>query len=101
MPVGVRPAAADEVAVPVEDGLRRDQERSPPLARDQAGDQGDERSVGPAEAWPADLAAEHRQLVAQDEYLGVFPEAIPAMGTNEPEYPAKGLVEEGQGHGSA
>ena len=75
MPVGVGPAPADEAAVPVEHGLGRDQERAPPLARDQAGEQGDERPVGPAEAWPADLAAEHRQLVAQDEYLGVLREA--------------------------
>ena len=36
---------ADESPVPVEDGLGRDQERTPPLTRDKAGEQGDERPV--------------------------------------------------------
>ncbi len=50
----------------------RDQERTPPLTRDQAGKQGDERPVRPVEAGPAGLAAEHRQMVAQVECLGVL-----------------------------
>jgi hypothetical protein len=48
------------------------QERAPPLTRDKTGEQGDERPVRPAEAGPADLAAQHCQLVAQGEYLGVL-----------------------------
>ena len=86
--------------MPVEHRLGRHKERAPPLTRDEAGEQGDERPVGPAEAWPPDLASEHRQLVAQDEYLGVLPQGIPPVGTNEPEHPTEELVEEGQGHGS-
>ena len=37
----------------------------------------------------------------QSEYLGVLPQGIPPVGTNEPEHPTEELVEEGQGQGSA
>ena len=60
---------ADEAAVPGEHGLGRDQERAPPFTGDEASEQGDERPIGPGEAGPPDLAAEHCQLVAQDENL--------------------------------
>jgi hypothetical protein len=39
-PVGVCPVPADEAAVPVEHGLWGYEERAPPLAWDQAGEQG-------------------------------------------------------------
>jgi hypothetical protein len=92
-PVGVGPVPPDEVAVPVEHGPWRHQERAPPLTRDEAGEQGDERPVGPAEAWPPDLASEHRQLVAQDEDLGVLREGTRPVGPDEPEHPTEELVE--------
>ena len=97
----VGPVPPDETVVPVKDGLWCDEERTPPLTWDQAGEQGDERPVGPAEARPPDLAAQHRQLVAQDEYLGVLREGIGPAGPDEPERPTEDLVEEGEGHGRA
>ena len=85
-----------------EDGLGRDRERSPPLTGDEAGQQGDgeEAAVRPAKAGPADLAAEHRQLVAQDEYLGVLCQGVRPVASDSRAMRAE-LVEEGEGHGSA
>ena len=90
----IGPVPAYQPAVPVEDGLGRDQERTPPLTRDKTGQQGDERPVRPAEAGPADLAAQHRQLVAQDEDLGVLRDGAHPVDTDELEEAAQEPVEE-------
>ena len=92
---------ADEAAVPVEHRPGRDQERTPPLTRDQAGEQGNERPVRPAEAGPPALAAEHRQLVAQDEDLGILGDVAQMVHTGELKDPTEETVEERQGHGRA
>jgi len=60
-----------------------------------------ESSVGPAEPGPPDLAAEHGQLVAQDEDLGVLREGTHPVGPDEPEHPTEALVEERERHGRA
>jgi hypothetical protein len=80
----------DEAAVPVKHGLWGYEERSPAVPRHEAGEQGDQSPVGPAEPGPPDLAAEHRQLVAQDEYLGVLREGAPPVARDEPEQSARG-----------
>jgi hypothetical protein len=85
--------------VPVEDGLGRDQERTPPLTRDDAGEQGNERPVRPAVAGPRDLAAENRQLVAQDEDLGILGDFAQVVHMDELKDPPEETVEERQGHG--
>jgi hypothetical protein len=50
---------------------------------------------------PPDLPPQHRQLVAQDEYLGVLREGIPPVGPEEPEQATEELVEEREGYGRA
>ena len=51
--------------MPAEDGLGGDEERRPPLAGNQLGQRGDDRSIRPGEAGPADLTLEHGELVAE------------------------------------
>ena len=74
--MGVGPVPSDEAAAPAEDGLWRYKEAVPPLTRDETREQSDQRTVGPAEAGAPDLAAEHGQLVAQDEDLGVLRKGV-------------------------
>ena len=85
---------ADQATVPVEDRLGRDQERAPPLPGHEAGEQGDQRPVRPAEAGPPNLASEHRQLLAQDGYLGVLRQGVHPADSDEPEHPTDQLIEE-------
>src|ERR1035441_1713189 len=62
--VRVGPALLDQRAVPSQDRLWADEERSPRIGRTQAGQEGDEGTVGPSEAGTGDLPAKHGQLVA-------------------------------------
>jgi len=100
-PVGVCPVPADEAAVPGEHGLGRDQERAPAFTGGEAGEQGDERPIGPGEAGPPDLAAEHCQLAAQDEDLGILGDVAQKVRTDELKDPPEETVQERQGHGRA
>ncbi len=72
----VGPAPADKRAVPDEDRLRRDEERSPALSGYEAGEQGDQRSIGPSEARTSDLATQHGELMAKHQYLGILGDRI-------------------------
>ena len=99
--VRIGPVPPDQAAVPVQDRLGRDEERSPPLPRDEAGEQGDQRPVRPAEARPGHLAAQHGQLMAQHEYLGVLRQAVHPVDAEELKGASGEAVEERQGHGPA
>ena len=85
--------------MPAEDRLRRDEERSPALSGHEAGQEGDEGTVGPGEAGTGDLAAEHGQLVAEHEDLGILGRGIRPVDANDLEDASDETVEEGQGHG--
>ena len=82
----IGPAFADQRAVPAEDCLRRDEERSPELSGYEFGQEGDEGTVGPGEAGTGDLAAEHGQLVAQNKDLGVLGRSIRPVDANDLEH---------------
>ncbi len=84
--------------MPVEDGLRGDEEPMPPLTRDEASQQGDQRPVRPREAGPRALAAEDRQLVAQDQDLGILRQVVQMVYTDELKDATEETVEERQGH---
>jgi hypothetical protein len=96
--VRVGPALADKRAVPSEDCLRRDEERSPALTGYESGQEGDEGTVGPGEAGTGDLAAEHGELVAQDKDLCILCRGIRPVDANDLEHALEETVEEGQGH---
>ena len=72
----VRPVPANKRAVPAEDCLRGDEERTPALARHKSSEESDEGTVGPGEAGTGDLAAKHGQLMAEHEDLGILCRAI-------------------------
>ena len=97
--VRVGPAPADHRTVPTEDGLRRDQERTPELARHETGEEGDNGTVGPGEAWTGDLAAKHNQLVAEHEDLGIFGDRVDPEDAERSEDASEEPVEEGERHG--
>jgi hypothetical protein len=60
----VGPALLDQRAMPAEDRLGRDEERTPALPRHKTSQERDECTVGPGETRTADLAAKYGQLVA-------------------------------------
>jgi hypothetical protein len=95
----VGPALLDQRAVPIEDRLGRDEERSPALTRHKTGQESDECTIGPGESWTDDLAAEYGQLMAEYQDLSVLSRGIQPVDTNGLEDAPDETVEEGQGHG--
>jgi hypothetical protein len=85
--------------MPAEDRLGRDEEGCPPLTRDQASEDTDERSIRPGEAGTGGLALEHGQLVTQHEDLGVLGHRVHPMNPNHLDDTADEAVEEGERHG--
>jgi hypothetical protein len=85
--------------VPTEDGLRRDQERTPAIARHETGEEDDNGTVGPGEAWTGDLAAKHSQLVAEHEDLCIFGDRVHPEDVEHFEDASEEAVEEGERHG--
>jgi hypothetical protein len=68
----VRPVAADQFAVPPQQGRRGDQEDRPPVAGQQLRHGGQDHPVGRCVAGSSDLAAQDRELVAEHRDLDVF-----------------------------
>src|SRR5664280_1506640 len=96
--VRVGPALLDQRAVPAQDRLWVDEERSPVFSRNKTGQEGDEGTVGPGEAGTCDLAAKHGQLVAQDEDLVVLRRCIRPVDTNDLEHAPDEPIEKGESH---
>ena len=98
-PVRVGPVPLDQATVPAEERLQCDQERMPPVPRHEAGEQRHERPVRPAEGRPGHLPAQHRQLVAKHEDLGVLCQCVQTVEAEELKGAPGEAVEERQGHG--
>src|ERR1035437_3041827 len=96
--VRVGPALLDQRAVPAQDRLWADEERSPVFSRNKTGQEGDEGTVGPGESGTGDLPAQHGQLVAEYEDLSVLGRGIHPMDANDLNDAPDETVEEGQGH---
>jgi hypothetical protein len=92
------PAAGDELAVPAQDGGRRDQQGEASADREQSGEGGDQGAVGPghSRAWRA--SSKYGELVAQDQDLDV----LAGVGSSPEHQPAQQLeehlVDQPQGH---
>jgi hypothetical protein len=97
--VRVGPVPADQCTVPTEDGLWPDEERAPALARHETSEEDDEGTVGPGEAGTGDLAAQHGQLVAEHEDLGVLGGCVHAVDAEHFQDAPDETVEEGERHG--
>jgi len=71
-PVRVGPVVRDEPSMPGQDRLRADEEGRPAVAAEHASERRNEHAVGRLEAWSRYLTVQDRELMAQDEDLGVF-----------------------------
>ena len=99
-PTGVSPVPTNEGSMPAKDRLGRDEEACPPLTRHEAGQGAYDRSIRPGEAGPADLPAEHDQLVAQHRDLCVLGHSIHPMETDHSDDTLDNAVEERECDGS-
>ena len=81
--MGLGPVSADQGAMPTEDRLGRDEEPCPSLACQQLRQGRDYRPVGPGEAGSSALAAEHGQLMAKHEDLGLLGGRVHPMDPNQ------------------
>ena len=85
--------------MPGQDGLGRDQERRPSRLGNQTGEEGDKCSIRPGEARTGNLTAEHGELVAKDEDLGVLGHRVHSVYPDDLDHPPGQPVEQGQPHG--
>ena len=67
-------------------------------ARQQPGQRGQDRPVGPRQPRDLDLALEHGDLMAQDQDLGVLGPVGPGEQGQPAEHAQHGEVRESQGH---
>ena len=68
-PACIGPAATDEIAVPAQQRRRLDQERPPPLPRQQLAERRQQDTIARAQARPPELAPQHVQLMPQHQDL--------------------------------
>jgi len=94
-----RPLAAHELAVPVEQSLRADQEGGPSGPWEDLAQGGEEQTVTGLEARPADLAFQDAELMAEGENLDLKIGLGPLALDQELEEEADDAVQEGQKHG--
>ena len=71
-PPRVRPLPLDQFSVPAEQGLRRDQERRPPLAWEGSRQGRKQGAIERPEPWSPDLSSQDQQLVTKDQDLEVL-----------------------------
>src|SRR5262249_23886198 len=71
-PLRGRPAVSDELAVPAHERLRRDEERRPRAARQDAAQRSKQQPVAPRQPRARDLTAQDRQLVPQHDDLEIL-----------------------------
>ena len=81
-------------AVPVEQGLRGDEEDRPAQSRQQASGGRQEDAIGRPQIRPTDLAAQDRQLVAQDDDLKLLEVRRASSQRDQLDQPAQGEIEE-------
>ena len=71
-PVRVGPVVRDEASMPAKDRVGLHQEHRPPVAAEHARQRGEDRPVGGFETRSRHLTVQDRELMAQDEDLGVL-----------------------------
>jgi hypothetical protein len=71
-PGRIRPLACDQAAVPGQQRARRDKPMSAQIGRQQAGERGQDRPVGPVRLRPGDMTPQHRDLMAEHHDLRIL-----------------------------
>jgi hypothetical protein len=94
----VRPTARQKLAVPAADRLRPNEQAPPAIARKGPAQSAEHDSVGDRATRPGDLAAEHRQLVAQHQDLDRLPVVRSATQNEQLHEPPERPVDEGGDH---
>ena len=94
-PMRIRPAASDQVPM-LRAGCRLDDQHLPGRARQEPRQPGQHRPVGPVNAWPGHLAAQHRDLVAQHEQLGILDRRTVRQQCEPPQHLAEQQIEQSQ-----
>jgi hypothetical protein len=90
----------DQLSVPAEQGRRGDEERRPARAGQQPRQHCQHHPVGRFEVGAVHLAAQHRHLVAEYQYLHILGPAITGDLGQHLQNLAKQQVHKGRGHAS-
>jgi len=93
-PVGVGPAAPDQVAMPWQQRGRLHQPSPPDRARQEPRKPGQHRAVGPVHPGSDHLPAEHRDLVPQHQQLRVLGRRAPCQQRKPSQQLAEAQIEQ-------
>jgi len=94
------PFAADEFAMPAQKRLRRHEQSTPAIMRQQPRQRGEKGAVGGSQPRPGRLAAKHREFVTQREQFDFAGERVAPAGREQPQQGGEGEVDEGEQHPS-
>jgi hypothetical protein len=98
--VRIGPAASDQVAMPAQQGFGLDRQPAPGWSGQQPYEPSQHRPVGPVDPRPGPLAAQHRDLVAQHQQLGVLCRRASGQQRKPAHHLAAEQIEQSQGHAS-
>jgi hypothetical protein len=96
--MGIGPSSSYEGTMPAKDRLGREEEGRPPFTRDEASEDTDDCSIRPGEARTSGLAAEHGELMAECEDLGVLGYLFHPVDADRLEDAVDEAVEKGERH---
>ena len=85
--------------MPPQDGAGGDQAMRSQSSRQEPDQRGEERAVGPVQPGPGIGAAQHGDLVPQDEQFGVLGGRRPAEQDQPAAEPDEDEIEQTEGHG--
>ena len=94
----VCPSPSQELAVPVQQGLGRDEQTTAARRRELAACSGEERAVTGSQLWALDLTTQDIQLVAQHDQLDVLDLRGPAATNQQLQQGDEDEIDEGDQH---
>ena len=97
-PVGIRPLAFDQAAVPGQQRARCDEPVGAQHGRQQPGQRRQDRPVGPVRLRPGDLTPEHRDLMTEHHDLRILGRLAAAQQQQPAEDPDHDQVEQAKRH---
>jgi len=92
------PPSPHELAVPAQQGLRRDEQTMAARRREQPAHRGEEGAVTRSQPWALDLAAQDIELMAQHDQLDVLDPRGPAAANQQPQQRDEDQVDEREEH---
>jgi hypothetical protein len=95
-PMGIAPAAPNELAMSAKKRRRLDEERLPARSRQRLAERRQQSTIGRPQALPRDLTPQHLQLMPKNEDLHLFRPLAATAQDQQLEQAAKCPVDEGQ-----